>query len=297
MEAVGLPVPAALALLFAGGASANGTLEPVHTILTALSAMLAGDFLMYVLGRYTGWWLLGVLCRLSLNPESCILRAADLFYERGRTVLLFAKFIPGVNTMAPPLAGSMNMNPFEFAGLDFLGAGLYTGVFWGVGFAFSGFIGAVAEMYAKFGNAMGFVFAALFAGWLGWHAWRMVKARNLSPVRRVSPAEVMRRREAVEIFDVRSHGYYERGAQRIAGSRRLDPHRLHQERLATTEGKELVLYCTCFREATAEQVARDLAGQGIEAAVLAGSFQAWKKAGLPVEGVPEGDMVELPRFR
>src|SRR5258706_699109 len=109
LETIGFPVPAAIALLNAGAASANGTLQGSIVLGAALSAMLAGDTLMFLLGRYTGWWMLSILCRLSLNPESCILRSADSFYKRGRALLIFAKFVPGINTMAPPLAGSMNM--------------------------------------------------------------------------------------------------------------------------------------------------------------------------------------------
>ena len=121
LESVGLPVPAALALLIAGGASARGSHHLPVAAGSALLALIIGDTLMFLLGRYTGWWLLGLLCRLSLNPESCILRSADSFYRRGRTVLLFAKFVPGINTMAPPLAGSMNMRFGQFIGLDFDG--------------------------------------------------------------------------------------------------------------------------------------------------------------------------------
>jgi len=118
LEAVGLPIPAALALLIAGGASARGSLQGSYALGGAFLAMIAGDTLMFAMGRYTGWWLLGVLCRISLNPESCILRSADSFYRRGRALLVVAKFIPGINTMAPPLAGCMNMSLTQFLGLD-----------------------------------------------------------------------------------------------------------------------------------------------------------------------------------
>src|SRR6185369_828103 len=122
LETIGLPIPAAIALLIAGGACARGTLSPPLALGGAFATMLAGDTLMFVLGRYTGWWLLGLLCRLSLNPESCILRSADSFYKRGRTLLVVAKFVPGINTMAPPLAGSMNMRWTQFVALDASGA-------------------------------------------------------------------------------------------------------------------------------------------------------------------------------
>src|SRR4029077_18550677 len=65
LEAIGLPLPAALALLIAGGASARGSLQGSYALGGALLAMVAGDTLMFVLGRYTGWWLLGVLCHFA----------------------------------------------------------------------------------------------------------------------------------------------------------------------------------------------------------------------------------------
>src|ERR1700685_3352484 len=136
VEAIGVPVPAAVALLIAGGAVARGVLQAQYVIGIALFAMLAGDIIMFFLGRYTGWWLLGLLCRISLNPEACILRSADSFYRRGRTLLVIAKFIPGITTMAPPLAGSMNMRFPPFLRLDLAGAALYIGSYFSVGFVF-----------------------------------------------------------------------------------------------------------------------------------------------------------------
>src|SRR5262245_44386175 len=79
MEAVGLPVPAALALLIAGGASAQGSLAPAAAFAGSIATMLTADVVMFTLGRFTGWWLLAILCRLTLNPESCMLRSADSF--------------------------------------------------------------------------------------------------------------------------------------------------------------------------------------------------------------------------
>ena len=296
LEAIGLPVPAALALLVAGGAGVRGPLHPLTTVVTALAAMLLGDVIMYLIGRYTGWWLLGMLCRLSLNPDSCIIRSAGSFYKRGRTVLIFAKFIPGINTMAPPLAGSMNMRVGQFLGLDLIGASLYTGAFWGAGFVFSGFIGMIANAYSKFGNALAIAIGLIVIGWVGYHLVLRFRARRLAPVSRVSVEEIARRRADVAIFDVRSHGYYEKNAMRIEGSSRLEPNGINETCEAVPKDREVVLYCTCYREATSERIARFLAEHGVRATVIAGGFQAWKKAGLPVEPVPEHDIVLLPKF-
>src|ERR1022692_929083 len=110
-EAIGLPFPAAIALVAAGAAAASPshTLSGPGVLLAAMLGLMIGDTAQFWLGRYTGWALLGLLCRLSMNPETCILRSAESFYKRGKVTLVIAKFIPGINTMAAPLAGSMKM--------------------------------------------------------------------------------------------------------------------------------------------------------------------------------------------
>ena len=289
-EAIGFPVPAALALLIAGA------LLPAASLPAALVAILAGDTIMFFVGRYTGWGLLTLLCRLSLNPESCILGAADSFYKRGRWVLVFAKLVPGINTMAPPLAGSMNMRLPQFLVFDLMGASLYAGAFWGTGFLFADFLETVKGFYRSFGSMMGWAMLALFIGYLLYHVVIWARSRNLTPVSRVSVAEVVRRRDGMAIYDVRSHGYYEKGACRIPGSTRIEPGFITQGAIAFPEGKEIIVYCTCLREATSTRVARTLAENGADAAVIVGGFSAWKKAGLPVEAVPDEEMIALPMF-
>src|ERR1700719_1495808 len=171
LQAIGVPVPAAVALLIAGGAVADGVLHAQYAVGAALIAMLVGDTLMFLLGRYTGWWLLGLLCRISLNPEACILRSADSFYRRGRKLLVIAKFIPGINTMAPPLAGSMNMRLATFLRLDLAGAVLYIGSYFTAGFVFSGALEAVTRGYDSAGRILGWVVIALVVAYLLFRIW------------------------------------------------------------------------------------------------------------------------------
>jgi membrane protein DedA with SNARE-associated domain/rhodanese-related sulfurtransferase len=298
LEAIGFPVPSALALLIAGGACAEGSLNPWLTAGAALSAMLAADTMMFLIGRHTGWWLLGLLCRLSLNQESCIYRSADSFYRRGRFMLLFAKFVPGINTMAPPLAGSMNMRIFQFLRLDVIGAALYIGAWFGVGFLFSDAIEAITRSMHLFGRVAGWAIMAALAGYLGWQLWVWRKSHTLAPVPTVQPsnaAEALSSNLAV-IYDVRSHGYYDSKATRIRGSHRLEPNGLQQDGHDLTEEKLVLLYCTCVRDATSSRVARTLLEKGVHCAVIEGGLRAWQKAGLPVEAVPAGEIVTLPSF-
>jgi membrane protein DedA with SNARE-associated domain/rhodanese-related sulfurtransferase len=301
LEAIGLPVPAALALLIAGAAAAHGLLQLPYALGAALAASLVGDTLMFLIGRYTGWWLLGALCRISLNPESCILRSADSFYRRGRQLLVFAKFVPGINTMAPPLAGSMNMRLAQFLVLDLAGTALYVGSFFGIGFLFSDALGVVLHGYQATERILGWIVIALITGYLLFQLWLWVKERALPSVRLADPAEAARELQCgAAIYDVRSHGYFDAKATRIRGSRRLDPNALHQSDTKLPGEGAVYLYCTCARQATSARVARELQatlGPGVRIAVIRGGLRAWTRAGLPLEAVPPADMAVLPLFR
>ena len=301
LEAIGVPVPAAVALLIAGGAAARGVLQAQYVLGVALFAMLAGDTLMFLLGRYTGWWLLGLLCRISLNPEACILRSADSFYRRGRTLLVVAKFIPGINTMAPPLAGSMNMRLATFLRLDLAGAVLYAGSYFIVGFVFSGALEAVTRGYDSVGRVAGWAMIALIVAYLLFRVWLWAKGRALSAVPFADPADAARDMAAgASVYDVRSHGYFDPKATRIQGSRRLDPNALHQSEAELPADGIVFVYCTCVRQATSTRVARELQkmllGKKVRVTVIQGGLRAWVRAGLPVEDVPPGEVATLPAF-
>jgi membrane protein DedA with SNARE-associated domain/rhodanese-related sulfurtransferase len=302
LETVGFPVPAALALLLAGGASARGSLDAWRAFPGALATVLAGDTLMFLLGRYTGWWLLGLLCRLSLNPESCILRSADSFYKRGRTLLVFAKFVPGINTIAPPMAGSMNMRLATFLRLDLAGALLYVSAYFWVGFLFSDALNSITRGYRAVGTIVGWLLFAAVVVFIGARVPVWIQARSralhLTIVPLVDPAEAARAvaADGALIYDVRSHGYYDPKATRIKGSRRLDPNSLHQTTEDPPTDAKVYLYCTCLREATSSRVARELIAKGVRVAVIKGGLRSWKKAGLPTEAIPEEEMSSLPVF-
>ena len=240
---MGLPVPAAVGLLIAGGASARHDLFAAKALLFALSAMLLGDNFLFLLGRKTGWWLLSALCRISLNPEACIMRSADSFYRRGRVMLLFAKFLPGVNTMAPPLAGSMNMPQWQFSLLDLGGASLYILTYFGAGYLFSDVLTAILRRYSEFGSLFGWAIAAAFALWIANRIRIWFQGRLQSPVPMLDP-DAVALREKVAIFDVRSHGYYDEGTLRIKGSIRLEPNALNEHLDKLPKDREIVLYCT-----------------------------------------------------
>src|SRR6266496_5960180 len=248
-EASGLPAPAALTLVAAGAASAAHILSMPAVLVTALVAMLLGDILLFVLGRYTGWALLAFLCRVSMNPETCILRSAESFYKRGKLTLIFAKFIPGVNTMAPPLAGSMKMQPAMFLQLDGIGASLYVLAYATLGYLSRDFVFRITDGVYSAGHVFAGIVIAAIAIYLVYRIIQYHRYKISDVVPRITVAELAQRiadstQEDVILMDVRSHGYYDSGADRIAGSIRIEPNHLNEELKAIPKDKDIYVYCT-----------------------------------------------------
>ena len=249
IESVGLPFPAAIALVAAGAAVAVRALWGPYILFAAISALLLGDIIQFWLGRYMGWALLGFLCRVSINPETCILRSAESFYKRGKLTLIISKFIPGVNTMAAPLAGSMKMRFWQFLRLDFLGALVYSVTYLAVGYLSRDFLAAVLRGFHAAGLAMEAVVLAALAVYVIYRVIQFRKNTMYSIVPRVQVEELAKRlasqdSDRVLIVDVRSHGYYDSGAARIKNSIRIEPNNLEEEIKNLPKDKDIYLYCT-----------------------------------------------------
>jgi len=248
-EALGLPFPASIALVAAGAAVASHALWGPGVVSVGVAALIIGDSAQFWLGRAMGWSLLGFLCRLSMNPETCILRSAESFYKRGKVTLVIAKFIPGVNTMAAPLAGSMKMRFAQFVQLDFVGALLYVVTYLSVGFLSRDFLAATFRSFHVAGRVMETIVAAAFIIYVGYRVAQVRKYRKYDVVPRVQVQELAARLAAedsakVQIVDVRSHGYYDVGAERIRGSIRIEPNNLEEEIKNLPKDKDIYLYCT-----------------------------------------------------
>jgi len=248
-EAIGAPVPAALALLAGGAACALRVMNPWMAVLVGASSMVIGDTIMFFVGRVSGWNLLGFLCRVSMNPETCILRSAESFYKRGKATLLIAKFVPGLNTMAPPLAGSMKMPPWKFLRYDFGGALLYILAYGGVGFLFSDFMKSITRGLALASHTFEVFLLVAFVAYIGYRIWAYKQQRVYRIVPRIEVGDLValynsEERERMIIADVRSHGYYDAGAHRIHGSIRIEPNNLEEEMDKLPRDKHIYLYCT-----------------------------------------------------
>lgn len=307
LSSCGLPLPVSIVLLTAGAAAHSGALTWPLVVLAAASAALVGDTLLYLGGRFTGWWLLAGLCRLSLNPETCIFGSARSFYKRGPRTLLFAKFVPGLGTVAAPLAGSLNMRLSRFLKLDVCGALLYTAAWSAAGYLCAPFLRAIIGWVVRLGHFTAATLTGAIVLYILWILGSSLHENRFSTIERVAAEELHQRLRSpshdkvVVIADVRSHGYYDPAAQRIKNSIRVEPNRLREELEALREFMapecEIYLYCSCARDATSVRVARELEKENCSTKVIAGGLKAWIKAGGPLEPVPPGDIEHLPKFK
>ncbi|WP_263373683.1 VTT domain-containing protein [Granulicella aggregans] len=306
LAALGLPLPASTVLLAAGAASHAGALNPWVVLAMASAGAVAGDTLLFYGGRYSGWWLLSILCRASVNPEACIFSSAGYFYRRGPKTLLFAKFIPGLGAMAAPIAGSLNMRLSQFLRMDALGVLGYCSAWLASGYIFSKFIVQIIQQIESAGHAVLLVILLAVFAYGGVLLAFTLRARRSGAIEKITAAGLYERLQAltpdklVVIADVRSHGYYDPGMQRIKNSIRVEPHRLQEELVALREFMapecEIYIYCSCIRDVTSIRVARELAKENCRTQVIEGGIKAWIKAGGPMEMVPEADLQKLPRF-
>jgi membrane protein DedA with SNARE-associated domain/rhodanese-related sulfurtransferase len=282
-------VPSVPVLLGVGALSSDGFFSFPASLLIALSACLPADGVWYHLGRSRGYGVLRVLCRLSLEAETCVSRTTSVFHRYGSKPLLVAKFIPGLSTVAPPLAGMMNIPVHRFLLLDGLGATFWAGAYLGLGFVFRRQLEEVAAIVAHTGASLAIVIVGGFGGYLAWK-WvdrqRFLHRLNMA---RLTPEELWRRIQGGEnmtILDLRHRPEIEEGGAVLPGALHFPPAELEEKLREVPRDRDIVLYCSCPNEATAAVVALRLRSYGItRVSPLLGGFERWRELGYPVDPV------------
>src|SRR5271163_3904307 len=190
VEQIGIPIPSIPVLLTAGTLSATHRVHQPYIALAVLFACLVADTIWFSLGRRYGNSVLKLLCRLSFEASTCVSKTEGYFTRRGPVTLLFAKFVPGLSTVAAPIAGQTGMSYSRFLSFDMAGS-----LIWGETFILAGrFFGDIAKKSAPFFHWLGqFAFAIFVLMVLGFLAHRILKQRKfLQQVRelRLEPTEL-----------------------------------------------------------------------------------------------------------
>ena len=284
-EQAGMPIPSAPLLLAAGALSGSRQMNLGLAIMFAVLGAVTSDSLWYELGRRKGFRVLEFICRISLEPDSCVRRTEVRFGRNGPHVLLVAKFVPGLNSMTSPLAGIIHMRWRRFILFDALGASLWAGTFMVTGYAFSGELERIAARAAYLGGGLLVLLLVPLACYIGWKLYNRQRFLRRLQIARITPEELKEKIDAGEdviILDLRHALDFEAQPETIPGALHMDAAELEEAYEVIPHNREIVLFCSCPHEATAASLALLLRSKGItNIRPLAEGYEGWRSRGFP----------------
>jgi len=246
-DQLGLPIPAIPILLAAGAVAGSGRLSLPLILLVSIVASLLADTLWYELGRRKGVRVLNFLCRVSLEPDSCVRRTEQVFGRYGARSLLVSKFVPGLTTAAPPLAGIFGMRLPRFLIFAGLGAMLYAGAYAGLGYLFSAQIERLAEGVLVLGEWAVILIVGGFALFILGKLWQRQRFLHRLRTARITPEELkarLDRGEEIVIVDLRHALDLDAEPHHIPGALHLTPDEIENRHAEIPRDRDVVLYCT-----------------------------------------------------
>jgi membrane protein DedA with SNARE-associated domain len=234
-------------LLAAGALAGSHQLNIFASLFIVAFAAVCADSLWYQLGHRKGIKVLQFLCKISIEPDSCVRRTEGVFSKQGARSLIFAKFLPGLSTVAPPLAGIFHMRARRFLLFDAIGSLLWGGTFLGIGYVFSGQIERIAERAASLGGWLGVILVGLLASYLSYKFIARKRFMRELRIARISVEELKEKIDAGEdlvIVDLRHSMDFEADPETIPGAFRMDAKELEEKNDLLPRDREVILYCT-----------------------------------------------------
>jgi len=291
MQQMGLPVPAVPTLLVAGSLA----LYPAQVgemLLAAVLASVLADWVWYLAGRLFGYRVLAGLCRLSINPGSCVTATEARFTRWGAWSLVVAKFIPGFSTVAPPIAGSLRMALPAFLVAAAAGAALWAGGAIAVGWWLREQLQQALALLQGNGSSALVLVAAVLGLWLGWKFWQKYRFEKLAAIPHITPAELAEALASPQpplFLDLRGEAMI-RETGLLPGATAASLERLPAQVAHWPKHLPVVTLCNCPNDASAVQAARELMALGYhQARPVRGGYQAWLETQGPVQSAPQNN--------
>lgn len=291
LQQLGLPVPAVPTLLLAGSlAVAPGQLGKI--LAAAVLASVVADWIWYNAGKLFGYRLLAGLCRLSINPASCVSRTEAHVLRWGIASLVVAKFIPGVSTVAPPIAGALRMHRLGFLLAAGLGAGLWAGLPLGAGWLLKDAVRQLIVLLDRHTGIALLVVLLLVGGWVGWKLWQKYRFRRSSDIPHITASELLTLMETESpplVLDLRQPGMISETGP-VAGARIAEHGNLAAAVADWPKHHPIVTLCACPEDAGAIEAARHLLDEGYTSVrPLKGGIEAWMNASSVRPPAPLGE--------
>lgn len=244
---LGVPLPAIPTMMLAGALAATGHMSVLQAFWAAVGASLVADYVWYVAGRRYGHRVLAALCRLSLSPQSCVRQTERVFLRWGVGSLVIAKFVPGLATVAPPLAGAIRVKPGAFGLFDGIGAALWAGTSMLAGWMLGGQIEALLDVLGQMGGYAAAGLGVLLAAYMAFKWFERLRFLGQLRAARVGVEEVyamMTRGEAPLILDVRSAAALGADRRRIPTAVLIDPDTPDDRLADLPRDREIIVYCS-----------------------------------------------------
>lgn len=247
LEQIGLPLPAIPVLLVMGALAGAGHASLSKSLVVAVTAALAADWIWYELGRRKGDRILGLLCRMSLEPDTCVRKTSESFERWGPLTLLFAKYVPGLSTIAPPLAGSAQVKRARFLWCDTVGSVLWAGPMLGLGYLFRNEAETVMAGVSSFGTGVGAVLGFSLGGWLLFKWQQRQRSLRQMQVPRIGAqelAELLASSDRPVVVDLRPEREIRRSGGRVPTAKVMRATEVEQHLRDLPRGAHLVFYCS-----------------------------------------------------
>src|SRR6187549_3311650 len=285
LQQLGLPIPAVPTMIVAGAMAATARLSGAGVFAIAVAASVIADLLWYFAGRRYGYRVLKFLCRVSLSPDTCVRQTEGIFERYGFFSVVVSKFVPGFSTVAPPIAGALDMRFGAFVAAAFASAALWVGAAMGAGYLFSTqvewLLGWMRDNAALAATLVGALLAAyiVYKAWQRWRLARFVAASRITVDELAAKLDDDKPPHLIDVGSRLAHGH----RPHIPGAMMLDLDEIDSRAGEFPNDRDIVLYCACPNEESARRAAQILLSRGFKRArPLVGGIDAWIASGRAV---------------
>ncbi|MFC0514222.1 DedA family protein/thiosulfate sulfurtransferase GlpE [Mucilaginibacter angelicae] len=285
LQSVGLPLPAFAVLIVTTAVTPPTEANIIILILTGTLGTLTGDVILYFAGKRYGTGILGKLCKISISPDTCVRSTGDIFERYGAPALTILKFVPGLSTLAPVVAGVYAMQVTLFVFFSSIAALIYIGAAVTLGAVFrhevDGLISALSH-YGKLGGLFVVVLFGLYLLFKWLRRYTLIKQFETDRLTVNDLIELLDGESSPVILDARPIDQRTKNGF-IPGSVPIDESSLNDIADRYAEHKEIVIYCSCPNEITAARYAEKLRKVGLKRIrPLLGGIDAWAESGQRV---------------